>query len=152
MLKLAPAQGPDSPQKPNALTTEPHKTLDKENRLKKQSEQVLKGASELMAEYEKCEKLLNTCRGRVTIGEKWRDGVEKAKRILEAGKVVGERKAESVMMGTDEIGRDELAGRGLETREGEALYENETEAGAWARVAKKQEKVVKKMTRLLPVD
>lgn len=147
---LALPEGQNSPENPNALATEAHKTLHKENRLKQQSDLVLKSASELIGEYEKCEELLKTLREKVTIGEKWKDGVEKAKRILEGGRLVGEKKVESVMNGVDETGGKTFSGGEIELREGEALYEREAEVGAWAQVAKAQEKVVKRMTRLLP--
>jgi len=137
---FAPAKDPNSTKTPNTGTP-----LYKDNLLKKQSDLVLKAALELITQYDLCEETLKTLGEKVAVGEKWKDGLERVKRILEGGRSVGEKRVASVMGAVEEdIGRGEV--------EGEVLFEREVESGTWLGVAKRQEKVVRKMTRLLPVD
>lgn len=149
---LALPQNKDSKENDAIKTSKP---LNKENRLKIQSDKVLKSALDMIGSYERCEELLKTLGKNITFGEKWKGEVEKAKRILEGGKLVGEKRVASVMTDigdagdTGDTGMDELIGS--EKKDVDTLYHRDVPKGSWAEAAKKQEKMVKKMTRLLPV-
>jgi len=147
MSILAPPHDKDSKENDVLNTSKP---LEKGNRLKIQSGKVLKSASDMIGAYERCEELLKTFGENVTFGEKWKGEMAKAKRILEGGKLLGEKRVASVMTEMGDTGMDEPIGS--EKKAVEALYQRDVAKGSWAEAAKKQEKVVKKMTRLLPVD
>lgn len=146
MLMFAPADDPNPSRKPDGK--EPRNVVSQGNGLKDQSELVLKNASELIAAYERCEELIKTLgENAAAVGEDWQDRIDRAKRILEGGRLVGEKRVDSVMMGAEEA-HDQAVAEG--EMMGKELYGMEMVVASWDEIASRQEKVVRKMTRLLP--